>query len=104
LAGNDRDVLAELDDIEQYLTGLANEHATAGWGQDSNLQHLHGDVQALKNVAQNIVELHAEYSSGVTHEQRLRKLSPEGTAEHDAQSEIEDLRRQLAEVRGASDG
>ena len=65
-----RDVLSELDSIRDYLLGLIGEEPLPG--QESNRRDLVSRMAHLRVVAQNVVELSAEYSSGVTHEQRVQ--------------------------------
>lgn len=110
-----RDVLAELDSIQSYLLGLCGENPQPGL--DSNKKTLAGEFLGYRALAQNTVELAAEYASGVTFKQRLEKsyghhledaqiahLVPgaESTAFQGAQEQIADLQRQLAEARGGN--
>ena len=110
-----RDVLAELGSIEDYLSGLIGGNPLPG--QDSNRQRLAGEFVAVRELAQNIVELAAEYNSGVTHIQRLegsmgvrltedqvRHLGLSGEASNAQQEEIDRLRLQVAELQAAQGG
>lgn len=67
----DRDVLKELDSAEAYLNQLIGEEPLDG--QASNKKDLALRMAPLRALAQNIVELAAEYSSGVTPRQRMSK-------------------------------
>jgi hypothetical protein len=95
-----RDVLAELDSVGEYLLGLIGDDPKPG--QDANKSDLLSRLFHLKTVAQNISELHALYSSGVTHEQLVRSSRGLSEADTAAQARIADLERQLAEARGGS--
>lgn len=97
----DRDVLAELDDIDTYLRDLIGKDPLPG--QDANLKRLAGEMAGIRAVAQNVVELHAEYSSGVTHEDRVRKSMGYDPADKAAKDRIAELERQLAEARAQND-
>jgi hypothetical protein len=66
-----RDVLAELDSIQEYLLGLCGEHPQPGL--DVNAKDLASRMAHFRPLAQNTVELAAEYASGVTVKDRLEK-------------------------------
>jgi hypothetical protein len=114
VATKDRDVLAELDSIEEYLDGLIGTKPLPG--QDANRQRLAGEFVSVRSLAQNVVELAGVYSSGVTHKDRLeqsmgQQLTDEQVSHlssvaqpvpFDAQRRITELERQLAEARGGS--
>jgi hypothetical protein len=99
LPARERDVLAELDGIARYLRGLIGDDPQPG--QDANITRLEGEMAALHDVARNILELHADYSAGKTHEQRV--AASMGT-EPDQAGRIAELERQLAEARSAAGG
>jgi hypothetical protein len=99
----DRDVLAELASVREYLVGLIGDDPQPG--QDANAKRLEGEYAAFYNVAENVVELAAVYASGVTHEDRLRaagQLPDEGGQA--AAARIAELEAQLEEARAASNG
>jgi hypothetical protein len=115
MADPTRDVLAELDSIEAYLNGLIGDDPLPG--QDSNKQHLGPEFLGVRTLAQNVIELAAAYSSGVTHKDRLEKsmgqsltdaqvahLVPgiDASAYANAQEQIADLQRQLAAAKGGN--
>lgn len=95
-----RDVLAELDDIGQYLEGLASQHSATGWGQDENSRDLAQVLPRLKDLAANIIALHGEYSSGITHEQRVARSTGADLDAAASAARIAELERQLAEAKG----
>jgi hypothetical protein len=110
-----RDVLAELDSIQAYLLGLCGDNPQPGL--DANKKTLPAEFAAYRGLAQNTVELAAEYASGGTFKDRLEKtygralteeqvahLVPgaDAAAYRTAQEQIADLQRQLAEARGGN--
>ena len=93
-----RDVLAELDSINGYLLGLIGDEPKEG--QESNRRDLASRMVHLRNLAQNIVELAAEYASGVSHEERMRRSTGQPlTAD---QSELDRLRERVRELEGSA--
>ncbi len=98
----DRDVLAELQSVREYLVGLIGDDPQPG--QDANAKRLEGEYAAFYAVAENVVELAAIYASGVTHEDRLRAagMIPDDTGAGAAR--IAQLEAELAEARAGSNG
>lgn len=102
-----RDVLAELDSVRAYLEELIGEEPLAG--QDSNLKRLDSVYDGLYSLAENVVQLAAEYGSGLTHAHRVASSTgydPEGLLAGNKDKEIADLRAQLAAAQsgGPQDG
>jgi hypothetical protein len=98
----DRDVLAELASVREYLFGLIGDDPQPG--QDANARRLEGEYAAFYNVAENVVELAAVYASGVTHEDRLKAAGMIPGDDQASAVRIADLERQLAEARAVSNG
>lgn len=98
-----RDVLAELDSVEQYLRDLIGSDPAPG--HDANLAAMDSVFARARDLTQNTVELAAEYGSGVTHEQRVANSMGVKPADAEAQAKIADLEAQVAALKaGASDG
>lgn len=103
MAKGDRDVLAELASVKEYLLGRIGDDPQPG--QDANVRRLEGEYAALYSVAENIVELADVYDSGVTHEDRLRAAGMlPGDPGQAAAARIAELEAQLAEARSADNG
>jgi hypothetical protein len=92
-----RDVLAELDSARDYLLGLCGDDPQPGL--EANKTEITSRMFHLRNVAQNTLELAAEYASGVTHEDRVRRSMglPAGEL-----SEIERLRAENAALKAGA--
>jgi hypothetical protein len=93
-----RDVLAELDSIGAYLAALCGSDPQPGL--DADKARLPGEMQAMKDLAANIVELAAAYASGITHEERVRRSS--GAPASDADSELDRLRAENEALKGGA--
>lgn len=89
-----RDVIAELDSVGEHLLSLCGDIPLPGL--DANAKDIASRLLHLKALAQNTIELAAEYASGVTHEERVRKSMGD---QHDPQARIAELERQLEEAR-----
>jgi hypothetical protein len=93
-----RDVLAELDSIGEYMaSAVFGEHPAPGLL--ANKPRFAAELAAVRSIAENSLELKADYDSGGTHEARIAR-SMAMTASPPEHGELERLRARVAELEG----
>ena len=90
-------LLDALDEVVRLHDELVGDKPAPGL--DHNKAAVADHVDNLRRLAQNTLELKAEYDKGVTHAQRVRRST--GMEDTDDMSDrVKELERQLAEARG----